>query len=178
MEFHSHPDPTRVPDPDRPTLGRRASFALTRFLIVSFIGVGATLAWQSYGDTARAMIANSWPQLGWLAPQTAPLAQTTPDVVAPPAAETTASPDLQQFAAALTSVRQSVDQLAAQLAAGQRQVADDISKLQADEQKILRKLSATASGAAAAPATAPHKLAPVTAPSPPSAPPSPSAQAR
>jgi len=46
--------------------------------------------------------------------------------VAPPTAETTASPDLQQFAAALASLRQSVDQLAAQVAAGQRQVTDDI----------------------------------------------------
>jgi hypothetical protein len=178
MEFHSHPNLTRVPDPDRPTIAGRASRALARFLIIFSIGGGVTLAWQSYGDTARAMIATSWPQLGWLAPQTAPLAQTTPDVVAPPAAETAASPDLQQFAAALTSVRQSVDQLAAQLAAGQRQVADDIAKLQADEQKILRKLSAAASGAAAAPATAPRKLAPVTAPTSPSVPTSPSAQAR
>jgi hypothetical protein len=71
------------------------------------------------------MLANSSPQLGWLAPETAPLAQTTPDVVAPSAVETTASPDLQQFASALASVRQSVDQLAAQLAAGQRQVAEE-----------------------------------------------------
>jgi hypothetical protein len=172
MEFHSHPDLTRVPDPDGPKLGRRASRAFARFLVIFLIGGGAALAWQAYGDAARAMLASSSPQLGWLAPVTAPVAQTTPDVVAPPAAETTASPDLQQFAAALTSVRQGVDQLAAQLAAGQRQVADDISKLQADEQKILRKLSAAASGVAAAPATAPRKLAPVTAP------PSPSAQAR
>src|SRR6516165_6060389 len=49
-----------------------------------------------------------------------------PSKVAPPTAETTASPDLQQFAAALASLRQSVDQLAAQVAAGQRQVTDDI----------------------------------------------------
>ena len=175
MEFHSHPDPTRVPDPDRPSLGRRASRALARFLIIFSIGGGATLAWQSYGDAARAMLANSSQQLGWLAPVTAPLAQTTPDVVAPPARETTASPDLQQFAASLASVRQSVDQLAAQLAAGQRQVADDIAKLQADEQKILRKLSAAPPRADAAPA---HKPTPLTMPPAPQAPPSPSAQAR
>jgi hypothetical protein len=161
--------------PIRPSLGRRTLRALARFLIVSFIGVGATLAWQSYGDAARAMIANSWPQFGWLAPQTAPLAQTTPDVVAPPTAETTASPDLQQFAAALASLRQSVDQLAAQVAASQRQVTDDIAKLQADEQKILRKVSAAPPRADAAPA---HKPTPPTAPPSPSTPPSPSAQAR
>jgi hypothetical protein len=172
MEFHSHPDPTRVPDADRPPLGRRASRALARFLIIFSIGGGATLAWQSYGDAARAMLANSSAQLGWLAPVTA---QTPADLVAPPAPETTASPDLQQFAAALTSVRQSVDQLAAQLAAGQRQVAEDIAKLQADEQKILRKLSAAPPRADAAPA---HKPTPATVPPAPPAPPSPSAQAR
>jgi hypothetical protein len=47
---------------------KRASLALVRFLIALCIGIAATLAWQSYGDAARAMIANSSPQLGWLAP--------------------------------------------------------------------------------------------------------------
>jgi hypothetical protein len=154
----------------RPSLGERAS----RGLLIFSIGIGATLAWQSYGDAARAMLANSSPQLGWLAPQTAPLAQTTPSMVVPPAADT-ASSDLQQLTAALASMRQSVDQLAAQLAAGQQQVADNIAKLRADEQKILQKLSATPPGATAAPA---RKPAPVTAPPSPSASPSPSAQAR
>ena len=51
-------------DPDldeiiRPSLGKRVSRRLVRFLIVFSIGVGATLAWQSYGDAARAMIATS-----------------------------------------------------------------------------------------------------------------------
>jgi hypothetical protein len=169
-----------------PSLGERA----LRGLIIFSIGIGATLAWQSYGDAARAMLANSSPQLGWLAPQTAPLAQTTPSMV-PPAADT-ASSDLQQITGALASMRQSVDQLAslrqsvdqlaAQLALGQQQVADNIAKLHADEQKILQKLSATpqklsatSPGATAAPA---RKPAPVTAPPSPSASPSPSAQAR
>jgi hypothetical protein len=164
-----------------PSLGGRASRGLARFLITFSIGIGATLAWQSYGDAARAMLANSSPQLGWLAPQTAPLAQTTPSMVVTPAADT-ASSDLQQLTAVVASMRQSVDQLAAQLAAGQQQVADNIAKLHADEQKILQKLSATPqklsatpAGATAAPA---RKPTPVTAPPSPSASPSPSAQAR
>jgi len=37
----------------------------SRFLITFCIGGASTLAWQSYGDAARAMIANSYPQLGW-----------------------------------------------------------------------------------------------------------------
>jgi len=164
-----------------PSLGGRASRGLARFLIVFSIGIGATLAWQSYGDAARAMLANSSPQLGWLAPQTAPPAQTTPSMVMPPAADT-ASSDLQQITAAVASMRQSVDQLAAQLAAGQQQVADNIAKLHADEQKILQKLSATPQklsgtppGATAAPA---RKPTPVTEPPSPSASPSASAQPR
>ena len=48
-----------------------------RFLIAFCVGVTATLAWQSYGDTAREMIASSYPQLDWLAPQAA-VAQTAP----------------------------------------------------------------------------------------------------
>jgi hypothetical protein len=57
---------------DRPFLGdtpsprSRFSRALTRFLVVAFIGVGCTLAWQSYGETAKQKLATSAPQLGWV----------------------------------------------------------------------------------------------------------------
>ena len=54
------------------SLGKQTSFALARFLITFCSGVAATLAWQSYGDAARKMIASSSPQLGWSAPQAAP----------------------------------------------------------------------------------------------------------
>jgi hypothetical protein len=148
----------------RPSLAKRASLGLARFLVVFCIGVAATLAWQLYGDAARATIANSSPQLGWLAPQTAPVVPTAHDVVAPAAA---ASPELQQLTVGLAFVRQSIDQLAARFATNQRQMADDIAKLQTNEQEILHKLSATPPRPAAAPARKPD---PVT--------PSPSAQAR
>ena len=147
----------------RPSLARRALRGLARLLIVFSVGVGTTLAWQAYGDAARAMIANSSPQLGWLAPQTAPV------VLIAPAPAGAASSDVQQLAFGLAAVRQSVDQLTAQLEAGQRQMGGDIAKLQADEQEILHKLSAAPPRLAAAPAPKP---APVTPP------PSASAQAR
>jgi len=38
-------------------------------------------AWQSYGDAAREIIASSYPQLGWLAPQAA-AAQAAPTTIA------------------------------------------------------------------------------------------------
>src|SRR6516164_4724379 len=71
-----------------------AKTGLARVLIVFCLGVATTLAWQSYGDAARAMIANSSPQLAWLAPQTAPVEPATAHVPAPAAA----MPELQQLA--------------------------------------------------------------------------------
>jgi hypothetical protein len=142
---HVETPPVMSPRPKRrPSRGKRSSHALLRFLITLGAGVAATLAWQSYGDAAREMIANSSPQLGWLAPQAAALAQGASDTVAPtePAAP---SPDLQQLQAIsldLAAVRQSVDQLAAQVASGHQQIAGDIAALQAAQQAILRKISA------------------------------------
>ena len=147
----------------RPSLAGRASRRLARFLLVFCVGAGATLAWQAYGDAARAMIANSSPQLGWLAPQTALLVPIAPA----PAGDT--SSDVQQLAFGLAAVRQSVDLLTTQLAAAQRQMGDSIAKLQADEQEILQKLSAAPMRPSAPP---PRKPAPVTPE------PSPSLQAR
>ena len=136
----------------RPSLARRVRRGSARFLIIFCLGIGATLAWQSYGDAARGMIAKSSPQLAWLAPS----------VVAAAAA----SPDLQQLALGLAAVRQSVDLLAGQLAAGQQQMESDIAKLQADRQEILQKLAAVPPRPAAIPM---HKPAPVTPSSPPQA---------
>jgi hypothetical protein len=151
----------------QPSVVTRASRRLSRSLIVFCTGVGATLAWQAYGDTARDLIARSWPQLGWLAPVTESLPQTT-------AAAGTALPEVQQLAGAIDSMRQSVDQLATQFVAGQRKVADDMAKLHSDQQEIVRKLSTAAPRAAAAPA---RKPAPATAPASASAPASTSASA-
>ena len=135
--------------------GKQVSFALARFLITFCVGVAATLAWQSYGDAAREMIASSSPRLGWLAPQAAPVAPTA--FAAP-------SPDQEELKAisfGLAGVRQRVDQIAAQLAAGQEQMTRDIAnKLQAAEQDILDKLSAPPPQPAAAPARKPAPLTP------------------
>jgi hypothetical protein len=141
---------------ERPSLGKRASRSLARFLIIFCIGVAATLAWQSYGDAAREMIANSSPQLSWLATQAAPLAQTASDMSAP-AASTTPSPELKQLkemSLAFATVQQSVDLLAA----SQQQMADGIAKLAADQQELLLKISAPPPRPAAAPARKPVPL--------------------
>jgi hypothetical protein len=137
-----------------------------RFLITFCIGVGVTLAWQSYGDAAREMIASSSPQLGWLAPQDA-VAPTASATIAP----TASSPDPQELKAmsvALAAVRQKVDQLAAQVNAGQEQITRDLTtKLQAAEQDILDRISVPPSQPAASlarkpsPSPSPLQVAPV-----------------
>jgi hypothetical protein len=94
---------------------------MMRFLITFCVGVFATLAWQSYGDAARERIANSYPQLGWLAPEAA-VAQTAPATIVPPIT----SPDQQELKAMssdLAALRQRVDQIAA----GQDRITRDIT---------------------------------------------------
>jgi hypothetical protein len=148
---------------ERPSVRKRASRSLARFLIAFCVGVAATLAWQSYSDAARDIIARSTPQLAWLAPQAGTTASPVP------------SPDLEQIKAmslGLTVVRQSVGQLAALVAqsvADQEQMARDITQLRGTEQDILDKIrSALQRRPAAAPARKPTPLtpAPLTPPQP------------
>ena len=86
---------------------KRALLALARLLVASCIGVAAALAWQSYGDAARAMIAGFAPQLAWMAPA-APAAEATSASVSPD--------QLVAISHGLAAVRQSVDRLAADIA--------------------------------------------------------------
>jgi hypothetical protein len=171
---------------DRPSFGRRSSRRLARFLVTACIGVAATLAWQSYGGTAKQMIASSAPQLGWLlslpamnppsggevaveqpsplaaqasAPQAAP-AQA--GAVAPMAPETAASTAPTAASPELQQLATMAHDLAAvrqsveQLAAGQEQMARDIAKLQTAGQDIRRRISALPPAAA----TTAHKPVP------------------
>jgi hypothetical protein len=136
----------------RPSVGKLDPLAFARYLIVFHIGVAATLAWQSYGGTAREIITNSYPQLGWFALQSA-VAQTIPDTIEP-AVPAAPSPDRPQFNATsldLDVVRQSLEQIATsqtqmmrsveQLAIGQDQMMRDINRLQAVEQYVLERIS-------------------------------------
>jgi hypothetical protein len=104
-------------------VSRWVPVAFVRFMILFFIGVVTTLAWQSYGNAARRMVARLTPGLGWLAPPGAPAAPSASGSREPgPAAG--ASPDqLAALSRSLAAVRQSVDRLAA-----------DVAKLQAAKQ--------------------------------------------
>jgi hypothetical protein len=156
----------RLPN-ERPRFGKRVSRAIARFLITFWIGVGVTLAWQSYGDRAREMIASSYPQLGWLAPQTRPVAQNAPDIIAlaAPPASTSDPQQLHAISLDLGAVQQSIDQIVAnqeqmartvdQLATGLGRMTYEITKLQAVEQYVLYKSSEPPTRLAPAPAHSP-----------------------
>jgi hypothetical protein len=171
---------------DRPSLGRRTSRSLARFLVTACIGVAATLAWQSYGGTAKQMIANSAPQLSWLlslpamnppsgreiaveqpsppavqasAPQAASAqAGAVAPTASEPAASTapTAPSPDLQQLATMAHDLAAVRQSVEQLAAGQEQMARDIAKLQTAGQDIRRRISALPPAAA----TTAHKPVP------------------
>jgi hypothetical protein len=115
----------------RPPIGRRIFGTLARFFIVVLIGVGATLAWQSYGDEAKQMLLARAPTLGWL---------LSVSVTKSPVA-TTNSPDLVQQLAPLASNLDVVRRNLELLAARQEQMSQNMAALQAAEQDIKEKLS-------------------------------------
>ena len=165
----STPSPTRpeFSDPTvlkgkQPSLRRRAA----RSLIIFCMGVAAALTWQSYGDATREMIASSYPQLGWLGPQSA-FAETPPEKVPSIAAATTSDGQelLKSILVNLAVMRQSVDQLSGEFGASQQQTASDIAKA---ERHILDKISsAPPPRPAAAPARKPVPVPPQSPQEPP-----------
>jgi hypothetical protein len=122
------------------------------------IGIGATLAWQSYGGEA----VRTWaPSLSWLLPA------STMEPHAPAVTSTELQQQLQQqlkpMAIDLPLVRRSEEQLAAnqdQLARKQDQMAQAIVALQATEQELSQKISSPpTSGAAHVPPPKPLRPA-------------------
>jgi hypothetical protein len=140
VEPSTDPPPVRPPalenDPlpnRQPPVGKRASRALARFLTAFCIGVAATLAWQSYGDAARQIIANSYPQLRWLASQA--------ELVAP-----SFDQQLNAMSFKIDAVVESIDQLAA----GQEQMARTIDQIVAGQEQMTRTTEQPATSAAQA----------------------------
>jgi hypothetical protein len=114
---------------DRPSIGRRMFRSMIRFFIVVLIGVGATLAWQSYGDAAREMLAVQAPGLAGLLP-----VSTKSAVMAAPSADP--MQQLAPLASNLEILRRSLEQLAAK----QDQMAQNIAALQAVDEDIRQKM--------------------------------------
>ncbi len=126
---------------DRPSVGRRMFRTLTRFSIAVLVGIGGTLAWQSYGDAAREIVVARAPTLAWWLS----VSRTKSAAVA----ATSADPmqQLVPLAYNLDVVRRSVEQLAAK----QDQMAQNIATLQAVEEDIRQKMSSPSPSQQAAP---------------------------
>ena len=101
-----------------------------RFVVTILIGIGATLAWQSYGDVARELVAARAPALAqWLPPSRLPVGSASPYPAQQPA----------PTAYSLDSVRRSVEVLAAR----QDQIAQSLAALLAIEADVRQKMSFT-----------------------------------
>jgi methyl-accepting chemotaxis protein len=149
---------------------RLASRGFTRYLVALCIGLAVILAWLSFGEATKQIIATRAPELGW-SPQTkqmiaswvqqlgwtkppaveskaAPVTQTAPETVAAKQPTTALDPhQIQQIEAGIAAVRQAVERhlgevraTVEQLAASQDQMAHEIEKLQAANQEILEKI--------------------------------------
>jgi hypothetical protein len=153
--------PIHVRSPQlRPSIGRRMFRAVTRFVVAVLIGVGATLGWQAYGDTAKQMFAAQAPELAWAL---AYIPATRPVAVAAPA---NTALQLEPLVSSLEIVRRSVEQLALK----QEQMAKNIAALQAVDEEIRQKVSspspavAQPTAAVPPPKPAPPKTQPMTQP--------------
>jgi hypothetical protein len=125
-----------------PSVGKRALIALVRFLIIFCIGVSAVLVWQSYGDPVREIVASSYPQLSWLAPQAEPVSQNAPDAIGP-ALRTASSPDQQQpnaISLDLDAVRQDIDRITTNIASSQEQMTGSANQIATGQQQIARRV--------------------------------------
>jgi hypothetical protein len=155
-----------LPPPRRRSIVGRMFRAVTRFVIVVLIGVGATLGWQAYGNMAKEMLAAHAPEQAWLLSY---LPATKPP--APVAAAPSPALQLEPLASNLEFVRRSVEQLALK----QEQMIRNIAALQALDEDIRQKVSSPppppAPSAAAAQAAMPQpKPAPPKLQPPPGAP--------
>ena len=153
--------------------GSRRSRGFRRYLVAILIGVAATLAWQSYGESAKQVIATRAPELGW-SPQAKQMIATSiqwvgwtkppvgPEKQALPVAQTAPTiPSLdpaqvQQMAQNLAAMKQTVEQLAG----GQDQMARDIARLEAAVAELIAKMPEPPAQPSVAPARKPSPTPP------------------
>jgi hypothetical protein len=163
-----------------------------RYLVALCIGVAAILAWQSYGEAAKQIIATRAPELGWspeakqriaswmqqlgrtkpavVESKAAPVTQTAPMVAAKQPTTALDPQQVQQIKADVGAVREAVERLLAEmrktverLAAGQELMVRDVDGLKAANEEILAKIP-TPPPKRPAPARKPALIAPARAP--------------
>jgi TolA-binding protein len=128
----------------RRSIGRRISRAFVRYSILLLMGVGATLAWQSYRDETMEVIRTELPLVAsiW------PVSTARPPLDGQASAAAVVREVVQQLkpmAVDLAIMRRSAEQLATkveQLVTKQDQMAQNIATLESIEQDV-RKLSSS-----------------------------------
>jgi hypothetical protein len=150
---------------------RRGSRGFVRYLVAICIGVAGTLAWQSYGDAAKQIIATRAPELGWSPDAKQMIASWTLGWTKPPAgSEKQALPlaqiapsapsidaeKVQQLTQSLAVLRQTVEQLAA----GQDQMTRVIGRLESAVTELIVKTPEPPPQPPAAPARKPTPAPP------------------
>jgi hypothetical protein len=154
---------------------RRGSRGFARYLVAICIGVAATLAWQSYGEATKQIIAIRAPELGWspeakqtIASSIQWIGWTKPTANPENAASETVAPKTPADPSLEAQVQQTVQNLATlremvqQLTAGQDQTTREIAKLESAVVEIMMKIPEPPPQPPAAPA---RKPAPVPPPS-------------
>jgi hypothetical protein len=116
----------------RPSLVRRIFRTVIRFVVTLLIGIGGTLAWLSYGDAVKGMVAVQAPTLARLLPPTGWPAPSNP---------------AQQPAYNLETLRLNIEQLATR----QDLMAQSFATLLAIEMDIRQKMAFTPASAVPAP---------------------------
>jgi hypothetical protein len=151
--------------------GSRRPRAFHRYLVAILIGIAAALAWQSYGESAKQIIATRAPDLGW-SPEAKQMIATSiqwigwtpagPEKQAPPVVQTAStapSPDpgrVQQMTQNLAALRQTAEQLAG----GQDQMARQIARLEAAVAELSAKIPEPPAQPPVAPARKPTPVPP------------------
>jgi hypothetical protein len=151
---------------------KRGSRQFGRYLVAILIGVVATLAWQSYGESAKQIIATRAPELGWspeakqtIATSIQWIGSTKPPAgpekqVAPVAQTAPTTPSLDpgqvQMTQNLATLRQTVEQLAG----GQDQMAREIARLETAVAELIAKIPEPPAQPSVAPARKPTPVPP------------------
>jgi hypothetical protein len=131
---------------------RRGSRGFVRYLVAILIGIAATLAWQSYGDAAKQVIATKGPELGWSPEAKQMIASWTPGWKKPPASPEKIAPEtavpkappapsldpaqVQQITQSLAAMRETLQELAG----SQGSMARDVARLESAVAEILLKI--------------------------------------
>jgi Scaffold domain/L,D-transpeptidase catalytic domain len=173
---------------DRSSRRRPASRRFRRYLVAICVGVAGTLAWQSYGEATKQIIAKGAPELGW-SPEAKQMIATSiqwlgwtkppagPENIAPETvaniSKQPATPSLQQVQeihADVAALRQTLERELAhmreavmQLAASQELIGREVADLQATDQEILKTNAAPPPQPPAAAARKPIPVPPVPA---------------